>query len=145
MACPPPSVAAADREANGGGVDDRESERSGEFHATKECSGFNKQPGSFCTITSSTLKTIKVGSKVVYLQPMSLFASSRSDVVLHLPHGNSVAYGHCALNFANGLGVCTFSGGTGKFKGFHANVAVTHIGGLNWAWNGTYSFSRGDD
>jgi hypothetical protein len=43
--------------------------------------------------------------------------------------------------------VITFSGGTGKFKHFHGEAVVTHLGGANWAWDGTYSFKKdkGDD
>jgi hypothetical protein len=36
--------------------------------------------------------------------------------------------------------VCIFSGGRGKFTWFHADVGVTPLGGVNYAWNGTYSF-----
>ena len=43
------------------------SPRSGDLTATKECSGFNGNAGSFCTITSSNLAAIGVGSKIVYL------------------------------------------------------------------------------
>ena len=32
-------------------------------------------------------------------------------------------------------------GGTGKFTWFHGSVAVTYLGGRNWAWDGTFDFS----
>jgi len=52
-----------------------------------------------------------------------------SDVVLDLPGpGNNRAFGHCALDFLSLTGVCTFSGGTGKFTFFHARVDVSHAG-----------------
>jgi hypothetical protein len=57
------------------------SPRSGALHVTKECSQYTGKPGSFCTITSSNLKAIKVGSKVVYAQAAGA-ASLNSDVVL---------------------------------------------------------------
>ena len=47
-----------------------------------------------------------------------------TDLVLDGP-GNNDAYGHVVLNLPTGTGVVTFSGGTGRFSGFHASVAVT--------------------
>jgi hypothetical protein len=115
--------------------------RSGDFHATKDCSQNTLLPGGFCTITSSNLKEVEIGTKVVYAQapgPTGL----DSDVVLDPPGpGNNIAFGHCKLNPATKLGLCTFSGGTGKFTWFDASVVVTSLGNRQWAWNGTYSFS----
>lgn len=118
------------------------SPRSGDLQVTKECSGYTGGAGSFCTITSSNLKAIEVGSRILYLQPDQLFTSSGSDVVLDPPGpGNNTAFGNCSL----GLGVCTFSGGTGKFTGFHASVDVSHNPDFSlWFWKGTYSFSPQD-
>ena len=114
------------------------SPRSGELHATKECSGFTGDPGSFCTIESSSLKQIEVGSKVVYLDPAAVDTAAGSDVVLDLPGpGNNQAFGHCST----ATGHCAFWGGTGKFTWFHASVAVTYLGGLEYAWDGTFDFS----
>lgn len=125
--------------------------RSGEFHVTKECSppGYTGQAGDFCTITSSNLDAIEVGSRVVYAQAADFLSSPPSldsDVVLDLPGpGNNTAFGHCRLNFATGSGLCTFSGGTGKFTHFHASVDVSPpTDGVNWHWTGTYSFDPRD-
>ena len=113
--------------------------RSGDLRVTKECSGYTGGAGSFCTITSSNVKAIEVGSKVLYLQPGQLFTPSGSDVVLNPPGpGNNTAFGNCSL----ALGVCTFSGGTGKFTSFRASVDVSHTDDFSlWFWKGTYSFS----
>jgi len=118
------------------------SPRNGELHVTKECSGFDGAPGSFCTIKSSNLKAIEVESTILYLQPEQLFTPLGSDVVLDPPGpGNNKAFGHCSL----ALGVCAFSGGTGKFTGFHATVDVSHNDDYSlWYWEGTYSFSNQD-
>ena len=110
---------------------------------TKECSGFDGNPGSFCTITSSNLKAIEVESTILYLQPALLFTPVGSDVVLDLPGpGNNKAFGHCSL----ALGACTFSGGTGRFAGFDAGVQVSapSAEGEDWRWEGTYRFSPND-
>lgn len=116
------------------------SPRSGDLHVTKECSQFNT--GSLCTITSSNVKAIEVGSRILYLQPDQVGTPSGSDVVLDPPGpGNNTAFGHCSL----ALGVCAFSGGTGKFTSFRASVDVSHTDDFSlWFWKGTYSFSRQD-
>jgi hypothetical protein len=113
--------------------------RSGELHLTKECSPSNGGP--FCTITSSNLKAIEVGSRVVYLHPADVPTPAGSDVILDLPGpGDNSAFGHCSL----ALGVCTFSGGTGKFTNFHATADVSYIGGFDFALDGTYTFDPRD-
>jgi hypothetical protein len=123
--------------------------RSGELHVTKECSAYHGQAGEVCTITSSNLDAIEVGSRVVYAQAADFLSSPPSldsDVVLDLPGpGNNRAFGHCHLNLATGSGLCTFSGGTGKFRSFDASVDVSPpTDGVNWHWTGTYSFSPRD-
>jgi hypothetical protein len=119
--------------------------RSGALQVTKDCSLYFGHAGEFCTITASNLKQIKAGSRVFYASD-AVGPSLDTDVVLDLPgRGNNRAFGHCTLSLATGVGVCTFSGGTGKFKRFHASVAVSYLGGPNFAWNGTYSFDRDND
>ena len=115
-------------------------ERHGALHVTKECSEYTGLADSFCTITSSNLDAIKVGSRVVYLQaagPTSL----DSDVVLVVGPGN-YALGHVTLDFATGTGEVRFSGGAGRFTSFHAKAAVSALGGPDWAWDGKYHFGR---
>ena len=120
------------------------SARSGDLRVTKDCTTSTGQPGSFCTITSSNVKAIEVGTRVVYLQAAGATALD-SDVVLELPGpGNNTALGHCLLDFATRAGLCTFSGGTGKFTHFQARAAVSSLGNRNWAWNGPYTFSPQD-
>jgi hypothetical protein len=112
---------------------------SGALHVTKECSAYTGLAGSFCTITSSNVTEIPVGSRVVYAQAAGA-TSLDTDIVLNPPSsGNGTAAGHCALDFGTGRGLCTFSGGTGVFTSFHATNAVSHLGGNDWAWDGTYS------
>lgn len=125
--------------------DGENARRSGTFHVTKECSEYTGLAGSFCTITSSNLKQIAVGSRVVYAKAADA-TSLDTDVILYAPgRGHNTALGHVVLDFVNARGTATFSGGTGKFVGFHASVAVSYLGGPNWAWDGTYSFSDDHD
>jgi hypothetical protein len=119
-----------------------QSPRSGVLSLTKECSQFHGQAGGFCTITSSDLKVIRPGSRVIYTKAAGATGLD-TDIVLYTGPGNS-AFGHVVLDFATGTGTVTLNGGTGHFRHFHARAAVTFIGGVNWAWNGTYRFSPHD-
>jgi hypothetical protein len=66
-----------------------------------------------------------------------------SNVVLDAGDG-SRALGRCTLDFATGLGLCTFSDGTGRLAGFHARIDVSapRYPGDDWHWRGPYEFSR---
>jgi len=121
------------------------SPRSGALRVSKECSTYTGQAGDICTITSSNTDQIEVGSRIVYARAAA-WPLLNTDVVLDPPGpGNNTAFGHCALSLETGVGVCTFSGGTGKFTHFHASVAVSYVGGPSYAWEGTYSFiPKGD-
>lgn len=113
---------------------------SGELLVTKECSQYRGQAGDFCTITSSNLLAIKVGSKVVYASAAGA-TSLDSDIVIDSGPGDT-AFGHVTLDLVTGLGRITFSRGTGRFTGFHASIAVSPpTDGVNWRWVGTYSAS----
>ena len=108
------------------------------FHLTKECSEYAGGIGSYCTVTSSNVAAITVGTRIFYAQaagPNSL----DSDIILYAGPGKT-ATGHCELEFATGLGECTLSGGTRTLDGIRARVDVSHLGGPNWAWDGTYRF-----
>jgi hypothetical protein len=113
------------------------------FHATKDCAGATGLAGGFCTIRSSNVKAIKVGSRIFYFQPAGKTALD-SDAAIYAGPGN-VATGHCLLRFKTGVGLCTMSDGTGTLAGFRARVRVradSSIANL-WHWDGTYSFSQG--
>ena len=121
------------------------SPRSGALHVTKECSQYTRLAGGFCTITSSNLKEIEVGTKVVYTDASGPTVLN-TDVTLDPPGpGNNKAFGHVVLDLVARHGVVTISGGTGKFTWLEANVVVSYLGGRNWAWDGTYSFSDEGD
>ncbi|HZN96694.1 MAG TPA: hypothetical protein VFB61_03105 [Gemmatimonadales bacterium] len=118
--------------------------RSGTLHVEKECSAYTGHAGDICTFTSSTLKEIPVGSRIIYLVD-AVFPSFDGDVRVDPPGpGNNTAHGHCVVRLDLGTGECSFSGGTGKFTWFHASVAVSPLGGPDFAWNGTYNFSPRD-
>ena len=116
--------------------------RSGDLHVTKECSAYKGLAGDFCTITSSNLEEIEVGSKVVYAQAAGA-GSLDTDIVLDAGHGNT-ATGHVVLDLGAGTGVVKLSGGTGKFTGLQARADVSADSAGLWHWEGTYSFSPSD-
>ena len=122
------------------------SPRSGALVMTKECSEYTGAAGSFCTITASNLKQVPVGSKVVYTDARGATLLD-TDLIVDPPGpGNNIAFGHVVLDLLTGTGTATFSGGTGEFRKFHAIVAVSPpLVGINWRWDGTYSFDNDDD
>ena len=113
------------------------------FHATKDCSGMTGLVGAYCTIRSSNVEALKVGSKIFYAQEAGKTALD-SDTIIYVKRG-SVATGHCLLRSATGVGLCTISDGTGTLAGFRLRVRVTASSSIPklWHWDGTYSFNRG--
>jgi hypothetical protein len=121
-----------------------DSSRSKRLHVTKECSEYTYAAGSFCTITFSSLGRIPVNAKVFYTQAAGIIEGLLdSNVVLDAGNGNR-AVGHCTLDAVTGLGLCTFSDGTGRLAGFNARVDVRYLGAFDYAWDGTYSFEGRD-
>jgi hypothetical protein len=118
------------------------SSRSGELHVTKNCRDYTLAAGSFCTITSSNLNAIKVGSRVVYASAANLAAGVLdSDLVIEGPGANS-AFGHVKLDLSTLSGVVTFSGGTGEFAHFRAGpLEVACPAFPDCSWDGPYSLS----
>ena len=120
--------------------------RKGDLHVTKECSEYFGAAGDWCTITVSNLRRIAVGSRIFYGQALGIPAGLLdSNVVLDAGNGNR-AVGRCTLDLTTGLGLCTFSDGTGQFAGFQARVDVTCPGdGIVCDLDGTYSFTPSAD
>jgi len=117
----------------------------GDLHVTKECSAYTHLAGGYCTITSSNIKAIPVGSRVIYLSALTNYPILDTDIVLDPPGpGNNKAFGHVHLDLSTGSGLVTFSGGTGKFTWFHASADVSYLGGVDWGWEGMYEFSPRD-
>jgi hypothetical protein len=119
------------------------SPRNKPLHVTKDCYSTDAVgPWAFCTIRTSNLGRIK-GARIYYVDPPNFVLGLQdSAVVLDAGSGNR-AFGRCTVDFATGLGLCTFSDGTGRLAGFTARVEVSPLDatGINWGWDGTYSFS----
>jgi len=118
--------------------------RHGALNATEDCSPpqYAGQAGGFCTIVSSNLQAITVGSRLFALEAPGA-AELDSDLVLYAGPGNE-ALGHVVLSRTTHTGEITFSGGTGSFRGFHARATVSFVGSVG-QWEGTYRFTRDDD
>jgi len=117
--------------------------RSGALHVTKECSQYQGHAGEFCTITSSSINTIKPGSKVFYASAAALGALN-SDLVIDGP-GNNNTFGHVVLNLSTLSGTVTLSGGTGEFSHFHAGpITVACPAFPACSWDGPYGIGPND-
>jgi len=115
--------------------------RRGKLHVTKECSQYTGAAGDFCTITSSNLAAIAVGSKIFYDQQAGIPTGFvDSNVVLDAGNGNK-AVGRCTLDLMTNLALCTFSDGTGTLRGFHARVDGSGTF-AEYHWDGTYTFKE---
>ena len=125
------------------------SSRSGTLHVEKDCSAYTGHAGDFCTLTSSSLKQIEAGSRVVYASD-AVGTSLDTDVILDLPGpGNNTAFGHCTLSLGDGCWSV-------QLLGRNRQVHLVPCQGLvfSWytlthqrpqlAWDGTYSFSPGN-
>ena len=117
--------------------------RSGDLHITKDCSEYVGQAGGFCTVTSSNVPAVPAGARIVYASAAGA-TTLDTDISISAGPGN-VASGHCTLDFLALPGVCTLSGGTGKFTHIQASVVVSPDGvTLNeWHWDGTFAFGAG--
>jgi hypothetical protein len=112
----------------------------GSLHLTKDCSTYTGQAGEICTVTSSSIRQIEVGSTITY-ESAAVGVALDTHITIDLPGlGNNQAFGHCTLSLATGIGVCRIIGGTGKFRTLRALVDVSNVGGANFEWSGTYSF-----
>jgi hypothetical protein len=122
------------------------------LHATKTCPDYRGNAGDFCSITSSNLDVIEVGSKIFYARPLVDGKLQRELVLVPPGDGNSVAFGYVTLDVTTTPphGLDTFSGGTGKFRHFSARIVVSALDALkpdfiNWKWDGRYGFGERDD
>ncbi len=109
-----------------------------ELHVAKECSEYTGLAGSFCTITSSNLEAIPVGSKVVYATAAG-DQGIESDIIIETENDENVT-GHVVLDMTTNTGTVTLSGGTGAMAGLQADTIVS-FDGTEWHWDGTYALA----
>jgi len=114
------------------------------LHATKECSEYHGNAGEWCTISSSNVRSLPVGTKIFYTQPIGIPTGMLdSNVVLDAGNGNR-AFGRCTTDLVTWIGLCTLSDGVGTLAGFHARLDVSlkslDFGTFNL--RGTYHFTR---
>lgn len=111
------------------------------MHLVKDCSHFTGEVPSMCTISSSDLAAIPVGTIVWYTGPVVNNVYFLSSSVT-LDDGNgSTATGYCIFDARasrDQTGLCTFWLGTGKLAGFTAIADVTIDGTGLFHWDGDY-------
>jgi hypothetical protein len=112
--------------------------RRGTLHLTKECSEYTGEAGSFCTVTSSNLAAIPIGSKIVYAEAATAAGGVDSDLVVTTPTGDT-AFGHVVLDGATQTGTVTLAGGTGQLAELAAELAVAPLAEPTYSWEGPYS------
>ena len=117
----------------------RGASRSGTLHLTKECSEYTGEAGSFCTVTSSNVDAIPIGSVIVYAEADTADGGSDTDLVINTPNGDT-AYGHVDLDGPTQTGTVTLSGGTGQLANFAADLVVAPLAAPSYSWDGPYSY-----
>jgi hypothetical protein len=121
-----------------------ESKRDRQLHLTKECSTYGGAAGDHCTIIASDFNQIAIGSKIFYDQAAGTPSGLLDSNVL-LDAGSGRAVGRCTLDLGTGLGLCTFSDGTGSFNGFQARLDVTCNPQFVCRLDGTFTVDSKDD
>jgi hypothetical protein len=104
-------------------------------------------PGGYCVITQSTLKILR-GASVFYTDAHVVNHVLMSPVKLvAVDERGSTAAGQCTYHqaafYPPGYGLCVYTSGTGKLRGFHATIVVgppTSPGVFSLL--GTYWFDR---
>lgn len=113
--------------------------RSGTLHLTKECSEYTGEAGAFCTVTSSNVDAIPIGSVIVYAEADTADGGSDTDLVIITPNGDK-AYGHVVLDGPTQTGTVTLAGGTGQLANLAADLAVAPLAEPTYSWDGPYSY-----
>lgn len=110
------------------------------------------QPGGYCLITQANIRAL-VGAKAYYTDPHLVAGVSTSPVTIRVnDERKSTITGHCTYYYPPAAnpwhGLCVYSGGTGKFAGFHARWVIGSPTSIGVTVIGPYWFDRdhhGDD
>jgi hypothetical protein len=111
------------------------------IHLVKDCTAWNGETPSLCTIATTDFAALPVGSKVWYLGPVlsdNLFLGS--NIRLEAVNGDT-ATGFCIFQPRTSRGMCSFWEGTGTLAGFHAVFDVSIDDGKLWHLDGLYHMS----
>src|ERR1700752_3067357 len=94
---------------------------------SKECSNYDGETPSFCTITESSMKEIPAGTKVLYYGPVVSSPLFTSSPVLLAVGPGACGIGYCIVydTAKPATGHCAFSAGSGTLAGFQAILNVT--------------------
>ena len=114
------------------------------IHLLKDCSTFDGETPSLCTLSESDMAGLPVGTEIWYQGPVlsnNYFLSS--NVKVDTLNG-STATGYCIFDARAGekAGMCTFWAGTGDLAGF---TSILHVSVDNlrvWHLDGVYYLDR---
>jgi hypothetical protein len=106
------------------------------------------QPGGYCLFTQASIKAL-VGAKADYTDPQLVAGVSTSPVtIMATDKRGSTITGHCTYYYPPAVnpwhGLCVYSGGTGKFVGFHAEWVIGSPTSIGVTVTGPYWFDRDD-
>lgn len=110
-------------------------------HLVKECGTMDGIAPTYCTVTTSDVDAIPVGTKVWYLGPVLTNTYFLSSNVRLDDDRRSTATGYCMFESRTAAGMCTFWEGTGRLTGFVAILDVTIDDVGLWHLDGTYYFA----
>jgi hypothetical protein len=114
------------------------------IHLLKDCSTFNGETPSLCTISESDMAGLPVGTKFWYQGPvLSNIYFLSSNVNVETRNG-STATGYCMFDAraAEQAGMCTFWAGTGDLAGFTSILHVSIDDLHEWHLDGVYYLDR---
>ena len=108
------------------------------IHLVKDCSEFNGEVPSHCTISGSDYAPIPVGATVSYLGPLLINPHFMSSNVLLDDGRGSTATGYCMFDArpSEQRGLCTFWDGSGALAAFTAIFVVTIDATGQWHLDG---------
>ena len=109
-------------------------------------------PGGYCLFTHASIESLE-GAKAYYTDAHIVLGVLNSPVTIRATdERGSTITGHCTYYYATATnpahGLCVYSGGTGKFAGFHARWVIGSPTATGVSVVGPYWFDRdhaGDD
>ena len=114
--------------------------RDGTGHLTFDCTEYNGSPGSPCTITSSNIPEIPVGTVVYHIQAANIVPNLLDTSVVYDAGDGNRATGHCLFDFVALSGLCQLTDGTGQLAGFEARFDMSSTAPPTFHADGPYLF-----
>ena len=114
--------------------------REGTANLMADCSTYTGAAGSFCTVTSSNIAEMPVGTVAYHIQPANIVAGLLDTNVVYDAGNGNRAIGHCTTDLVSLTGLCQFTDGTGQLAGFEARINVAATTPPIYSATGPYRF-----